>query len=548
MRRLGALPIIIAAFLGSRAAQADNIDWRGLSLSADAIAAIDGGGVRIEALGYSRIVREDEAGRALAIIHLSNRAAADKLPRETLERILRDSISDPELSLAILRSLLTRPDLDGDSAERLLIDLGADPRAHPTFKALLKDLAPQIQGRTLALVMMAAAEKDPLLVKSKFMREILDSRPSLESAAGAWCARTAVSGDVSRCGRIIEAAKAFWGEGDRFSAHLSLARDRIDEIYGSYVAEDLGKIGQILERCAENPVVYSIVSPAVRILLEQGAQKAAASGDLDTALELLSKISPDNRSARTRALVITVLSRLDYARSEALFDASVISALADMGARDKAVEKSLLDALERVSTEALYVGDQGRSYRALEKILSLRPDPSSDNDQIRLKQAQVLSGFGLREAARRRVLERSSPLNSRQKAVLFLSGYYGELRLLICLILIPILSLSLAYTRRRSRTASGDYAANFGSRNEPSIESQMRKLSPRFNEYSDLLGSLGLEADSDWRDIKLAYRRLVKDAHPDAAHGESADEFINISKAYKRIIELRRELGLDVEN
>ena len=71
-------------------------------------------------------------------------------------------------------------------------------------------------------------------------------------------------------------------------------------------------------------------------------------------------------------------------------------------------------------------------------------------------------------------------------------------------------------------------------------------MSPRRYEYDQCLSELGLRSGASAKDIKTAYRNMVKAVHPDL-HGEAGSgsgKFVNLTTTYNRILELRKELGI----
>jgi len=71
-------------------------------------------------------------------------------------------------------------------------------------------------------------------------------------------------------------------------------------------------------------------------------------------------------------------------------------------------------------------------------------------------------------------------------------------------------------------------------------------LNPKLHEYLGYLKQFGLNRDADLKSIKAAYRNAVKEVHPDLKHNQSqsdSERFIQLTSAYERLLELRKEMG-----
>lgn len=526
-------------------AWAESLQWHGFELSADRLSQIEGGGVKVEALGSSRIVGSDDAARTLALMHLGNKEAAGRIPSSVLVGAVKEELSDLDLSTAILNNLLRRLSSDGEMVERAVIDIGSDSRAAALFKSYLSD---GVEQDLSPLIIMAAAESDPIWTKSRAIREIIHSRGELARLAGRWCARTASAGDISRSEKIIAAARVILGEDSQTALSLALAGDKIKKIYSDYAAGRFHEISLTMESAARNQSVLKITAPAVREILERGAAEALGKGEFDNALSLIAKIAPENSSPRSRALIITALSRIDPTKSDVVIDKGVFRCLAELASEDAAVMDVLVRALESASTTALLMGDPAKSDRFFEKVDSLRPDRSTENDSLRLSQARLLSRLGLRDAAHRKIDEMERAPSFGDKIGLLAAGYYGRLRLIISLILIPVLSAALVYVRgadKKSSALSGNLKHGESEPEAPRFVVRGQPPSLRLVEYRGLLESFGLGSEAPLSEIKSAYRTMVKEVHPDSSEGESSERFIRLNGIYKRILELRQELGLD---
>ena len=174
------------------------------------------------------------------------------------------------------------------------------------------------------------------------------------------------------------------------------------------------------------------------------------------------------------------------------------------------------------------------------QLLHFRPDPDAQNNSLRLAIARAAKGPKVKNFALARVteLERAGEIGSLTKFRLALSGFYGAAIPVIFYTLIVLFSgiAALVVFKPEWLGLAGEQV-NRGYLRSAEVE----------DERSRLLRTLGVEEDASDEVIKAAYRNMAKECHPDrlkdipeAERDEKAKRFVQVNKAYERLIERDR--------
>jgi hypothetical protein len=182
----------------------------------------------------------------------------------------------------------------------------------------------------------------------------------------------------------------------------------------------------------------------------------------------------------------------------------------------------------------------------LDRLVKIRPDPSRENDLIRLTQARLYYGFGNETLAQAKIVECFGKLTMADRLKLGFASFYVSKRLVfgvLGLFIISVVGLLILKFRKQELVKN---------KNESTVDAKMafannNITNPRYREYLNCLQSLGLDGKASLNDIKRAFRKAVKQAHPDKRRGEggkASDEFVSITRAYEQALNLREQLKL----
>ncbi|MCB0323317.1 MAG: J domain-containing protein [Bdellovibrionales bacterium] len=214
------------------------------------------------------------------------------------------------------------------------------------------------------------------------------------------------------------------------------------------------------------------------------------------------------------------------------------------------------------SERAVQLAEAGKGMSAEDALLwvvTRRPDPNAQNDELRLRILRSATHPDSRPFVGSLVqsLQERGALSVRDKFRLTMSGYFGAGKryflflVFFCLfagVVAVLLRPALILRLIRQRAAKGSRRppkARAKSRAERRAEkrgSGYLHQTEAEDEYSRLLAVFGLRDGATEAQIKKAYREAVKKAHPDAAAGGApVDEevFQELKKVHDRIMEIR---------
>jgi hypothetical protein len=241
-------------------------------------------------------------------------------------------------------------------------------------------------------------------------------------------------------------------------------------------------------------------------------------------------------------------------------------ALRNFSAQDQAIAKAYTDFL-RDQIEFLL---ERRRVREVEYYFNLfrglYPDPSQEADSIRVRVALQLARLGELHEGRETLSGIQTGIGVLTWIAFYLACIGSDIdgllavaaAIIVTLLLLrylrdrDVLGLAREFLNRRSATQRREMVAEEEVESERpqgfSYVTKSRPMSPTQQEYLRCLNVLGLPSDADLSSIKAAYRKLIKLTHPDAQvdHGpNTAALFVELTRAYDRLLELRQELGAD---
>ena len=239
-----------------------------------------------------------------------------------------------------------------------------------------------------------------------------------------------------------------------------------------------------------------------------------------------------------------------------------------LAANDAEVKAAYLTALELEISGMISQGRLEASERYLAQLLDIRPDPAAENDQIRARQAIAYMQASRRETVRGKLSEIRSGIGLGTRLQLLWHGYYIGVWQIVALVVAALLLAYLFVYKRRleaqplsTQNAAGESETcdNHRSINEETDNDSpagfgfsrfIHHMSPRRYEYDKCLAELGLQSGANLKDVKTAYRNLVKAVHPDLHAGAGTPEsskFVELTTTYNRVLELRKELDIKDE-
>jgi hypothetical protein len=196
-------------------------------------------------------------------------------------------------------------------------------------------------------------------------------------------------------------------------------------------------------------------------------------------------------------------------------------------------------------------------------FLAIRPDPNKENDALRAKQiALMLSDKSLEQYVPVKLKEVQTSVPFLYFIRFFFAGVYVSLTKLLVVLVFSIVALYIYLTHRKDvkrpiRQSDADDAADTQNSYatmsdrpffvDNKIAGANLRANPMMQEYCILLDKFKLPRDASVKDVKSAYRTVVKKFHPDLHPNQSEEDknyFVEMTEAYENVLEIRKKLGL----
>ncbi len=192
--------------------------------------------------------------------------------------------------------------------------------------------------------------------------------------------------------------------------------------------------------------------------------------------------------------------------------------------------------------ELIRKGNVDIADQLFNKVVSSRLDPNKLNNDLRYQILLAAKTDKARDFAKGRKAELNfhNAIGFRRRVSLLIHGYYGNVHLHVIggSILIFLIFGSIYTYRRGIIRLLRDLSSG-----RPRTKSGYMKPAVVMDQYSLLLSRFDLDDTATDSEIKAAYRKKLKDLHPDRAGGEAdaerVQELIEVKECYKRILEMK---------
>ena len=218
-------------------------------------------------------------------------------------------------------------------------------------------------------------------------------------------------------------------------------------------------------------------------------------------------------------------------------------------AKNSTAKNDLTEIYSRRASELMEQGDPTLAELALKWVIQRRPDPSEENNDVRLTMVFAAESPLAREYAVQLLqqLREARALGPGTKIRLVFAGYYGggvKAGAILFLVLLAAGSAAAVYFYIRIKTEPAEKRKSRQARGKHGY----KQMTEDDDEYTKLLATFNLDDRASESQIKKAYREAVKKHHPDK-HGASGvardsagnvdDTFQELHKTYERIMEIR---------
>ena len=537
---------------------AETVELAGVEFSVQEYKRIDSSSFKISVLGKPKIVEKENVNSEIirqffASWDKTKNLGIDKIT-DFCVRSLTEKNTDWALTafdamaltfadsqietVASLKSILIRSENDKEFLQKIL----------------LLQSSTQYRADLMAALLFFMAEINSEWLKENKAVEVHKYREQIKSFAEAIVLENISNNNITQANNQNTVLKKLYSNSDpvfkRLGSIINASSKTIKAFEASPEAAKTAVLALRKEAAFSADSEKAIVS-----LAHVYTEKALAENQGRKALEYLSLVKIANRSPKTHEQAIEAL-KLAKTQKGIYLSPETQAFLQKIVSYDEEIKNEYFSFLESEFQHYLDAKEPQKAETQLEKIQELRPDPNSANDRLRVSLAMLYLDQGLKSAAKDRVRDIKTGISFLTRLQLILSGLYIPTAVLLFLLAVPLLG-TISYLirtrtkqkRKQERLEREAYDRMVDEEEQSKLKgfnpSPRRQIDPLQKEYEELLAEFGLRGKVSLRQIKSAYRKLAKRAHPDMKPGKESEEFLRIKKNYEKIKSLRRKLAID---
>lgn len=543
----------------SRAAYAESVEFLGAQFPVRALSPVDHGQIVVEVEGGKWMSASDKVGASVADFYAKHPYLGREMPWESyVQFLVRDLAQEnsPLAPLALENSLRSEKLFDGE-IEQLLRALESVPEkgSGVVLRGVLSvsskgNANPQAVCR--AITHLDKQGRDTLRAeRASYLSTIEEQCRALLIAT----VRESIStGSFLAAESSIQSFRDVFSGGSEF-ASLSASLERIRALAEAESRGDIARINATLQMLLTDPIFGQSVEESLPLFARGLAEKKLRNNDPQGAVRALTLFPLARRTPAHHEILLNALEGLSSADVNAFNDINVQRMVWGYASQDPLIRVRYLSLLDSMVATSAIQGDYSTGVHLLAAIREVRPDPSADNDRLRLELSKTALRLGDREGALRIAGGAVTGV-----PLVFKSYLWVRSNSLTAATVVVLLLGLVAVRIQRVRLAG---LANDAGEDEAVIENEVgseeyfadhmeslqmfsraTKLKATEREYAQLIAIFELNGEPSAHDIKNAYRHAVKECHPDlnrGADGKVNDRFIELTQQYERLLELREQ-------
>jgi hypothetical protein len=531
---------------------AESVEYAGRSFQVGSLREVDPDNVAVEVQGQQLFASQAAAGRAVFKIYAQKPELLEKdgaLQGYGSWLATLPSKGDEEGAELAVERFVATPDILLDQKMTFYSELikGADGQ-----KVLWGAVSSIDQGDKVACSALGfLTHSDQLALKTRGQSWFTGMCPQ---ALVELAQRLIMGGDRTSGIIMLRAAGVFSSDGGiGDAARTSL--ERIEALETALRSQDPSQLESALKVGSFDALLSAYFEKTRPQVIAEFSSRAIAEGKPVVALKGLALLDFSNRTTIHHELFSKALEALRYEDQSVLRIGNVRAALASYASKDELIRRQYLTMLEGWIGRALNGDNPGEALSLLDLLKDVRLDPSVENDALRGAIAESFVDNGDDRAAEVVLsgLVTNLPWMYRFRLLLKRDVYMLIMVALGCVVILRWKLMFLGFMKRRRR--AGRIAREAERRAAEAAEreryhSQFADDALRadgfmdVDEYAASLKKFYLHPSASLADIKNAYRLVVKTLHPDVnprATKEDTDRFIDLTKAYERLLVLHAE-------
>jgi len=534
---------------------AETVEYAGRAFKVDSLRDIDGGSVALEVNGQELLTSKSTLGRSLFALYAQQ--------PELLERqgvfsgygswvATLPSRGDEAGAVTAVERVLGSPQIDVVGKLGFYAEVVSTKDGERVLSTAVSSLGGGDVGVCGALGFLSSESQ--LLLKDA------------QSIDREWITMTCPRSLVELARQLMVGGKTGWGidmlraatmfsRSSEIGEAASTSLQRIEMLDKARNSQDPAQLTSALDVTSFDALLREYFEKIRPEVIDDFSARALRDGKPMTALRALSLLDFSLRNDAQHELVSQALHQLHFEDREIVRDPGVRALVWSYATRDDDIRQRYMATLEDWINRCLDEDNPGQALSLLQNLTELRLDPSPANDTLRGAIAEHFVDNGDDEAANRvlRDIRTELPwvyrfrlLLKRDMYVLIMVslGYVVVVRWAFMLINL----IRRRNTARRIAQEAERRAAEVAQREW--YHSQFADDALRaegfldIDEYAAGLKKFNLTPGASLKEIKNAFRHVVKTLHPDLNPRASEDDtrvFIDLTRTYERLLVLHAE-------
>ncbi len=559
LRPLLVLISIAASLCSPLSSYSESFTIDGLTFTVDELAVVDDTTVKVRIGENTRIVDRLSLEDYVVRETFSNEERGGEYSPEALLAFSQENLKrgNSERAERALEVLVHSRKVDPSSLLLLLSSLEKSPATVQPLKNILLREEGRSPGKNIVALLLVLEQLDPEWLRTQGSRVEVLYTDALKISGKELVLRRLNEKDLQGAFALVNSISRILGREDPDLSKFKALETRLQEVDSTDALDKLTPLIDISKRDAE---LEEALRPYLIDALHHEAQQVIEAGDSARALVILSRINFQRRTPTTHELVGKALATVGRTSFNGFFDRDVTLMLSELSLKDSVIRDQYIQLLATQVIASFRRGSSTKGEVLFLRLLEINPDPSQFNDGLRIQKALEYIAQEDRANAEKEIGNVKTGISLDQQWLLFTQGYYIGFTWLFIALFSPLAAAFIFFKFPRFRLIRG-FKSLIG-RSSPEKEEAARSesekifvsaqnratINPRLKEYTTLLTKLGVSSDAKGSEIKNAYRKCVKDAHPDTnqdIQGLASERFIDLTNTYERILELRRELGYE---
>jgi hypothetical protein len=541
-------------------AYAEDLSKNTITIPTDEIAIVDTSNIRITVGNVVRIVAKQKQNEEILNIYLEHPELAKKIAKEMWYKVLLNSAKNgnsSECKQALLLYLSSSNTLDEEGVAIIEQVFSENSYSKACVASVLIDsqlVQVKKEKSLIALNYIAVVNQEARLVVEAFKTSEL-ARSYFESQLK----KVFKEKHYSKLSTLVSFLSNFYPSHAEKYRNYRLVLDLLRDLENKGDDYSLSDLLPILAVGNLDENIKNLISPISVDLIHRLASRQLDANRAEDAVLTLSKLLNSEYTPLTYQLTQQALKQLDYSSNIITNDqvAQMFKLLTKNNAELR--DQHLNYWVNRIDF-FLSTSNASDAINTFYYFLKYSPDPSDMNDRIRVKLALGVLDYEDRTTAGKFISEMSTPRKFSELFDLWIAGWYGNILYYVLAFSLPVV-FRFAIDILKSKKI-----ANTGHKSDPNLSSvnkisnknfdenrvfvtatSSKQLNPLFEEYLECLKIFSLNDGVLLKDIKLAYRNIVKEIHPDlnVVQNKSSDNsrFVKLTQTYDRLRELHRMLG-----